>query len=235
MGRCRPRPVTRRGRSPIRRYRRRVGEAAPPTSRLRYVPGLDGLRALSVTAVLLYHADVTWMPGGFLGVDVFFAISGYLITSLLLAEYRNRGDVNLGQFYLRRARRLLPALFLVLAAVSLFSVIFLPDEVRSLRGDVVAAFGYATNWWQIFQHQSYVAAQGRPPLLRHLWSLAVEEQFYLLWPLMLFAMLRIWKGRRTPMLLATLGISLVSFVTMLVLSIPHNYADRGSVTRVLRQ
>jgi peptidoglycan/LPS O-acetylase OafA/YrhL len=202
----------------------RVGEAAPPTSRMRYVPGLDGLRALSVSAVLLYHADVTWMPGGFLGVDVFFAISGYLITSLLLAEYRNRGDVNLGQFYLRRARRLLPALFLVLATVSLFAVIFLPDEVRSLRGDVVAALGYATNWWQIFQHQSYVAAQGRPPLLRHLWSLAVEEQFYLLWPLILFAMLKIWKGRRTPMLLATLGISLASFITMLVLSVPHNYA-----------
>ena len=172
---------------------------------MRYVPGLDGLRALSVSAVLLYHADVTWMPGGFLGVDVFFAISGYLITSLLLAEFRNHGGVNVGRFYLRRARRLLPALFLVLAAVSLFSVIFLPDEVRSLRGDVVAALGYATNWWQIFQHQSYVAAQGRPPLLRHLWSLAVEEQFYLIWPLLLVGMLRIWKGRRTPMLLATLG------------------------------
>jgi peptidoglycan/LPS O-acetylase OafA/YrhL len=201
----------------------RAGEAAPPTSRMRYVPGLDGLRALSVMAVLLYHADITWMPGGFLGVDVFFAISGYLITSLLLAEYRNRGGVNVGQFYLRRARRLLPALFLVLASVSLFAVIFLPDEVRSLRGDVIGALGYATNWWQIFQHQSYVAAQGRPPLLRHLWSLAVEEQFYLVWPLMLFAMLRIWKGRRTPMLLATLGISVVSFITMLALSLPHDF------------
>jgi peptidoglycan/LPS O-acetylase OafA/YrhL len=197
--------------------------SAPASSRLRYVPGLDGLRALSVSAVLLYHADVTWMPGGFLGVDVFFAISGYLITSLLLAEYRNRGDVNIGQFYLRRARRLLPALFLVLAAVSLFSIIFLPDEVRALRGDVVAALTYATNWWQIVQDQSYVAAQGRPPLLRHLWSLAVEEQFYLVWPLILFGMLRIWKGRRTPMLLATLGICVLSFVTMLVLSLPHDY------------
>src|SRR3954462_13031129 len=201
----------------------RAPEAAPPSSRLRYVPGLDGLRALSVTAVLLYHADVSWMPGGFLGVDVFFAISGYLITSLLLAEFRNRGGVNVGQFYLRRARRLLPALFLVLAAVSLFSVIFLPDEVQSLRGDVVAALGYATNWWQIFQHQSYVAAQGRPPMLRHLWSLAVEEQFYLVWPLVLYGMLRLWKGRRTPMLLGTLGIALASFVLMLVLSLPHDY------------
>ena len=174
---------------------------------MRYVPGLDGLRALSVTAVLLYHADVTWMPGGFLGVDVFFAISGYLITSLLLAEYRNRGDVNIGSSTCAGPAACCPRSSSCSRRVSLFAVIFLPDEVRSLRGDVVAALGYATNWWQIFQHQSYVAAQGRPPLLRHLWSLAVEEQFYLVWPLMLFAMLRIWKGRRTPMLLATLGIA----------------------------
>ncbi len=197
--------------------------SAPPSSRLRYVPGLDGLRALSVTAVLLYHADVSWMSGGFLGVDVFFVISGYLITSLLLAEQRGRGEVSLGQFYLRRARRLLPALFLLLATVSLFTVIFLPDEIRSLRADVVAAFGYATNWWQIFQHQSYVAAQGRPPLLRHLWSLAVEEQFYLVWPLLLVGMFKLWGGRRLPMLIATgVGIAL-SFTTMLVLSFSHDY------------
>ena len=197
--------------------------SAPPTSRLRYVPGLDGLRALSVTAVLLYHADVSWMSGGFLGVDVFFVISGYLITSLLLAEQRTRGEVSLGQFYLRRARRLLPALFLLLATVSLFAVIFLPDEIRSLRADVVAAFGYVTNWWQIFQHQSYVAAQGRPPLLRHLWSLAVEEQFYLVWPLLLVGMFKLWGGRRLPMLIATgVGIAL-SFVTMLVLSFSHDF------------
>ncbi len=214
-------------------------DITPTSSRLRYVPGLDGLRALSVTAVLLYHADVSWMPGGFLGVDVFFAISGYLITSLLLAEYRSRGGVSLGRFYLRRARRLLPALFLVLGCVALFAVIFLPDEVRSLRGDVVAALGYVTNWWQIFQHQSYVAAQGRPPLLRHLWSLAVEEQFYLVWPLILAGMLKLWKGRRTPMLLGTLGIVILSFGLMFVLSLAHDYrvADPsrvyfGSDTRV---
>jgi peptidoglycan/LPS O-acetylase OafA/YrhL len=190
---------------------------------MRYVPGLDGLRAISVSAVLLYHADITWMPGGFLGVDVFFVISGYLITSLLLAEYRNRGHIGLGQFYLRRARRLLPALFLVLASVALFATIFLPDEVRALRGDVVAALGYATNWWQIFQHQSYVAAQGRPPLLRHLWSLAVEEQFYVVWPLLLLGMTRLWKGRRSPMLVATLVGALLSFGTMVVLSLSHDF------------
>ena len=190
----------------------------PPSSRLRYVPGLDGLRALSVTAVLLYHAEVTWMPGGFLGVDVFFVISGYLITSLLLAEDRNRGAVNLGQFYLRRARRLLPALFLVLTAVSLYSVIFLPDEVRALRADVVAALGYATNWWQIGQHQSYIAATGRPPLLRHLWSLAVEEQFYLLWPVAMFAMLKLWRRQRLVIIGVTCAAITASFIALVVLS-----------------
>ena len=198
--------------------------SAPTSTRLRYVPGLDGLRAISVSAVLLYHAEVSWMPGGFLGVDVFFVISGYLITSLLLAEHRGRGNVSLGQFYLRRARRLLPALGLVLAAVSLFSVIFLPDEIRSLRADVVASLGYVTNWWQIFQDQSYITALGRPPLLRHLWSLAIEEQFYLLWPLLLAGMLKLWNGRRLPMLIATgVGVT-ASFATMLVLSLPHDFA-----------
>jgi peptidoglycan/LPS O-acetylase OafA/YrhL len=194
------------------------------TTRMRYVPGLDGLRAISVTAVLLFHADITWMTGGFLGVDVFFAISGYLITSLLLAEFRNRGGVNLKQFYLRRARRLLPALFLLLASVTVFAIIFLPDEVRSLRADVFSALGYATNWWQIFQHQSYVAAQGRPPLLRHLWSLAVEEQFYLVWPLILLALMRVFKGARKPMLISTLGLAALSFGLMLVLSFGHDFS-----------
>ncbi len=197
-------------------------DLAPP-NRLRYVPGLDGLRALSVTAVLLYHADVSWMTGGFLGVDVFFVISGYLITSLLLAEQGASGRVGLGRFYLRRARRLLPALFVVLATVSLFTVVFLPDEIRTLRADVVAALGYATNWWQIAEEQSYVAALSRPPLLRHLWSLAVEEQFYLVWPLLLVGMMKLWGGRRRPMLIAT-GVGIVaSFTTMLVLSLPHDF------------
>ncbi|HEY3724216.1 MAG TPA: acyltransferase family protein [Acidimicrobiia bacterium] len=200
--------------------------------RMRYMPGLDGLRAFAVTGVLLYHADLSWIPGGFLGVDVFFVISGYLITSLLLAEFRNQGRIGLGQFYLRRARRLLPALFLLLGVVGLFAVVFLPDEVTKLRGDVVAALFYGTNWWQIFHNLSYFEAAGRPPLLQHLWSLAVEEQFYLVWPLLLTAMFKLWHGRRRPMILATLGLIAVSSLLMIGLSISRGYPLDHDPSRV---
>ena len=132
--------------------------------------------------MLLYHADLAWIPGGFLGVEVFFVISGYLITALLLAEWRQRGRIDLKTFWLRRARRLLPALYVLLVVTLAFSVVFLPGEVAGLRGDVLAAFGYVTNWYLIFGQESYFEAVGRPSLLQHLWSLAVEEQFYLIWP-----------------------------------------------------
>ena len=151
-------------------------------ARLPYMPGLDGLRALAVAAVLLYHAGLPWIPGGFLGVDVFFVVSGYLITSLLLAEWGARGQVDLKVFWLGRARRLLPAAFLVIAATLAFAVAFLPGEVAGLRSDALASFGYVNNWYLIFEHESYFEAVGRPSPLRHLWSLAVEEQFYVLWP-----------------------------------------------------
>ncbi len=200
--------------------------------RMRYMPGLDGLRAFAVTAVLLYHADLNWIPGGFLGVDVFFVISGYLITSLLLAEFRNQGRIGLGQFYLRRARRLLPALFLLLGVVGLFAVVFLPDEVTKLRGDVVAALLYGTNWWQIFRNVSYFEAAGRPPLLQHLWSLAVEEQFYLIWPLLLTGMFKLWRGRRRPMLLATFAMVAVSALLMIGLSMSRGYPIDHDPSRV---
>ncbi len=155
--------------------------------RLPHLPGLDGLRALAVIAVLLYHADLKWIPGGFLGVEIFFVISGYLITSLLLAEWRLRGRIDLKAFWLRRARRLLPALYLLLVVTLAFAVVFLPGEVAGLRSDALGAFAYVTNWYQILGHQSYFQSVGRPSLLKHLWSLAVEEQFYLLWPLLFTA------------------------------------------------
>ncbi|MEJ7871946.1 MAG: acyltransferase, partial [Rubrobacteraceae bacterium] len=167
---------------------------------LPYIPGLDGLRALAVIAVLLYHAGPRWAPGGFLGVEIFFVISGYLITSLLLAEWRQRGRIDLAAFWVGRARRLLPALYLLLVVTLAFAVLFLPEEVAGLRVDALAAFGYVTNWYFVLGQESYFEAVGRPSLVQHLWSLAIEEQFYLLWPLLFAAgmslgMRRWWRCR----------------------------------------
>ena len=157
-----------------------VSASAPP--KLGYRPSLDGLRAVSVMAVVLYHADVSWMPGGFLGVEVFFVVSGFLITALLIDERHHSGAISLRQFWIRRARRLLPALYLLLAVVSVASMLVYRDAAGRMGGDVLAALVYVSNWWQIFLNESYFAQAGRPPLLQHLWSLAIEEQFYLVFP-----------------------------------------------------
>lgn len=193
-----------------------MAQASPNTSivasikeqgaRLAYLPGLDGLRALAVTAVLFYHADVPWMPGGFLGVEIFFVISGYLITSLLLTEWQRDGSVNLKHFWLRRARRLLPALYALLIAALTFCVLFLPEEVAGLRSDAAAAFSYITNWYLILAQQSYFEFVGRPSLLQHLWSLAVEEQFYLLFPLAFALVLGRLKRRRAFVVVLTVAL-----------------------------
>jgi len=159
------------------------GDLIPP-ERLPYMAGLDGLRAIAVMAVVFYHADFTWARGGFLGVEVFFVISGYLITSLLLVEWLRTDNVDLKAFWVRRARRLLPAVFLLLGVVALWSVFFLKDTLYRLGGDILAASTYVTNWFFIVRNDSYFEAFGRPPLLRHLWSLSVEEQFYVLWPVL---------------------------------------------------
>jgi peptidoglycan/LPS O-acetylase OafA/YrhL len=202
--------------------------------RLGYIPALDGLRALAVIGVLLYHGDVKWMPGGFLGVDVFFVISGYLITSLLLSDWREHRKIRFGHFYLRRARRLLPALFVMLGVVSIYSILFLPDTLSELRGQNLAAIFYVENWYLIFHDVSYFVAAGRPSLLRHVWSLAVEEQFYLLWPL-IFSFLLAWLGgRRGKLLLAVLAGVLASTVLMAVLFEPYTDPSRvyfGTDTR----
>src|SRR5215210_7710407 len=178
--------------------------------RLSYLPGLDGLRAFAVIAVLLYHADLTWIRGGFLGVEVFFVISGYLITTLLLEEWRRQGRINVIGFWMRRARRLLPALYLLLVVTLAFAVVFLPGEVARLREDALAAFGYVTNWYLIVGEESYFEAVGRPSLLQHLWSLAVEEQFYVLWPLLLVAGMMLLRGLALPVVgLGSVGSSLL--------------------------
>lgn len=165
-------------------------------ARLPHRRGIDGLRALAVTAVLLYHAGVSWVPGGFLGVDVFFVISGYLITSLLLAEVVADGSVSVRAFWVRRARRLLPAVGVLLVGVTLAALVAAHDAVGRLRGDVLAALTYSSNWWQIVRGETYFESFGRPPLLRHLWSLAVEEQLYIVLPLLVGGATRLGWIRR---------------------------------------
>lgn len=160
-----------------------------------YMPGLDGLRALAVLAVIAYHLGLSFAPGGLLGVDVFFVLSGYLITDILIAQWRADGRMDLKDFWLRRARRLLPGLYVMLVAVVAWVMIMAPSQLAALRAATVAAFLYVSNWWLIFHHVSYFAQFGPPSPLGHLWSLAVEEQFYLLWPLLLVLGLRFVRRR----------------------------------------
>jgi peptidoglycan/LPS O-acetylase OafA/YrhL len=197
---------------------------ARTATRLPYVAALDGVRALAVAGVVLYHAGVVWMPGGFLGVDVFFVLSGFLITSLLLAERRETGQIDLMAFWIRRGRRLLPAAFLVIA-VSMFVVaVFLPADLARTRGDAIASFAYVNNWHQVFADHSYFVAFDRPSLLQHLWSLAVEEQFYLLWPLALGLCLTKLRMRGTVVLAAVAALG--SALLMAVLFSPGHDPSR---------
>jgi peptidoglycan/LPS O-acetylase OafA/YrhL len=185
-----------------------------------YLPGLDGLRAISVTAVLLYHADLPWLPGGFLGVEVFFVISGYLITLLLTEEQARSSRISLPNFWLRRARRLLPALYLLLATVSTFVLLFYREEAANLAAQVWSALAYVTNWYFIFSEQSYFALVERPPVFQHLWSLAIEEQFYLVWPLTLILLLKLLGHNRRALAFVIFGLAGLSTLWMAILYQP---------------
>ena len=180
-----------------------------------YLPAVDGLRAIAIAAVFIYHAHTAWLPGGYLGVDLFFAISGFLITRALLQEHDERGAVDLKQFWLRRARRLLPAAFLFVFVIIAAALIFFPGDLRALRGVALAALAYGTNWYLIFSQQSYFDTIGRPQLFQHLWSLAVEEQFYLVWPPALILALRVMSRRAA--LGGTILLGVASVVLMAVL------------------
>ena len=211
-----------------------VGEAGTPprSGHIAYFPALDGLRAIAVAAVLLYHAGQAWIPGGFLGVEMFFVISGYLISSLLLVEWESSQRIDLKAFWLRRARRLMPAVLLLLVGTVSWTAYFHPDELSSLRGDVASTVGYVNNWYQILAHKSYFESVGRPSLLRHMWSLAVEEQFYLLWPVA-FALLLRGVQRRFILGLVLAG-AVVSVVAMAIMFHPNDDPSRvyyGTDTR----
>ncbi len=196
----------------------------PKDSRFPYMPGIDAMRALAVLAVFGYHAGLDWVPGGFLGVDVFFVISGYLITSLLLREFRSTDHIELGRFWLRRARRLLPAVGVLIAVAMIVSAIADPNKIDQIRGDALASLFYFANWHFIFARTSYFEQFGRPSLFTHLWSLSVEEQFYLFWPLIFAAGMKLFgRGR---LLLGVLAGAVGSVVLAWILFDPGHDASR---------
>ncbi|MCF8564248.1 acyltransferase family protein [Alicyclobacillus tolerans] len=198
----------------------------------RYMAGLDGLRAVAVLAVIAYHLNVPWLPGGLLGVSVFFVLSGYLITDLLIAQWRQNRRIDLKDFWIRRARRLLPALLVMIVVVVAWVTLTDRSQLPMLREDVVAAVLYVSNWWYIFHHVSYFESFSPSPL-KHLWSLAVEEQFYLVWPLLLLLGLR-FAPRRGALVALTLGGAALSAVWMAALYQPGSDPSRvyyGTDTR----
>jgi peptidoglycan/LPS O-acetylase OafA/YrhL len=167
----------------------------PVPRRFRYEPSLDGLRALAVLAIIAFHLNYAWAKGAFLGVDLFFVLSGFLITTLLVIEWHRRGRIALGAFWGRRARRLLPALMLVLVFVAVFTRFAIePWNRAAIRGDGIASLFYVGNWRFIAEKQGYFSLFSAPSPLRHMWSLAIEEQFYLVWPLVVFATMRLARG-----------------------------------------
>jgi peptidoglycan/LPS O-acetylase OafA/YrhL len=196
----------------------------PLDKRFPYLPGIDAMRALAVLAVFGYHSGLSWVPGGFLGVDVFFVISGYLITSLLLREFQRGGHVELGRFWLRRAQRLLPAVAVLIAVSMVLGAIFEPARIASLRSDAISGLFYFANWHFIFGHESYFEQFGRPSLFTHLWSLSVEEQFYLFWPLAFAAGMKLFG--RGKLVLGVIAGALASVVLAWVLFDPGGDASR---------
>ncbi|MCB1249063.1 MAG: acyltransferase family protein [Acidimicrobiales bacterium] len=216
-----------------------ASDAASRGRRLPHFPALDGLRGVAVAAVVLYHGGFTLFghkvaEGGFLGVDAFFVLSGYLITGLLLAEWREHGRLALGSFWAHRARRLLPALFGCLLLVSVYAVWALPpDALQSLRGEMLASEFYVANWWFIFRDVGYFNQFLVSPV-RHLWSLAIEEQFYLIWPLVVLFVLRRWDRARAVMWTALI-MALASMAWMTTLYLNGAGLDRvyyGTDTRL---
>ncbi|EHS7165860.1 acyltransferase family protein [Staphylococcus pseudintermedius] len=199
----------------------------------RYMPGLDGVRAVAVIAIIIYHLNPQWLSGGFLGVDTFFVISGYLITSLLLTEYHNTGKIELMLFWLRRVKRLIPAVLFLVMGVIVLSLIFMPTEIQKVRADSIAAIFYVSNWWYIMQNVDYFEQFAVQPL-KHLWSLAIEEQFYLVFPIVLLSLLSFIR-RLKSIRIIFLILLVISMIAMMVLYVPNENVARvyfGTDTRI---
>jgi len=197
---------------------------------IQYIPAIDGLRALAVLAVMFYHLGFSWIPGGFLGVDLFFVISGYVITRLLLDSIAQSGGLDLRGFYLARARRLLPALLFTVITTTIAIGIWAPDTIKRFVTDMPFALSGTMNWWLVAREQDYFESIGRPPLLQHTWSLAVEAQFYLVWPLILYFILKKLGKNRIPF--AALMIAAASGITLLIVSLSLDASNTSKVSHI---
>jgi len=184
---------------------------------IQHIPAIDGLRAIAVTAVIFYHLGFQWIPGGFLGVDLFFVISGYVITRLLLDSIARSGGLDLRGFYLARARRLLPPLIFMIVVTAFYVSIWAQDSVKRFLTDIPFSLAGVMNWWLVVKQQDYFEAIGRPPLLQHTWSLAVESQFYLIWPILLLLILKRFGKKVIP--IAALVIALFSGTALFLVSL----------------
>ena len=189
----------------------------------KYLPSIDSLRALAVLAVIIYHVDVNYLPGGFLGVDLFFVLSGYLISSLIIKEYKKTGSVNLYNFYIRRARRLLPAVYFMITVGLVVMVLFNEVLLRKSHLDAIFGYIYSSNWWYIFHKLDYFDSFGAQSPFKHLWSLAIEEQFYMIFPLLFLLINRKKKSKdgtyklNKNFLYVVLGLILVSLIAHILL------------------
>ena len=211
-----------------------ANEQAPTRPKSRYIPALDGLRTLAVVAVVLYHLNLTWAQGGLLGVTIFFVLSGYLITRLLLNEVAKTGRIDLKSFWIRRIRRLFPAVVTVVVVTCALCTIFNHVMLTKMRPDILPSLLFFNNWWQIAQNVSYFNALGDPSPLTHFWSLAIEEQFYLVWPPLLFAMVSMHVSKPNTRRVV-LGLAAASALAMMVLYNPAADPSRvyyGTDTRV---
>lgn len=197
---------------------------------IRYIPAIDGLRAIAVIAVLLYHLGFAWIPGGFLGVDLFFVISGYVITRLLLDSIQRSGGLDLRAFYASRVRRLLPPLLFMLIISAIFIGVWAPDSMRRFLIDTPFAITGLMNWWLVFREQDYFESFGRPPLLQHTWSLGVEAQYYLFWPLILLFVLKFFGKKVIPT--AALAIAAFSGIALFLASLRADIAGNQDISHV---
>ena len=195
-----------------------------------YIPAIDGLRAVAVFAVLLYHLGVKWLPGGFLGVDLFFVISGYVITRVILDSIQSANGLDLREFYYGRVRRLYPGLLLLIMVTTVLAATIAPDAIRRIVQDVPYVLTGTNNWHLVAIHQDYFQTVGRAPMLQHTWSLAVEAQFYLIWPITLVA---IWKRNgKGRIARVALAIAMISGAALFAFSLQLDNATAGRISHI---